>query len=279
MLLIVCSEEDVSSCNMRNYIFSKKEWTRIDDVQSEDCLSVHVCTDMVLISIPKIHIFTDDVDRIAEKITGLKFSNTVFLSRHKSASKIPTLTVHPIGNFGKADYGGKESSLVPSTPSLMTQVLRNMNRFSIDIPFRVSYEVTHHGPWLNTPCMFLEIGSDESQWSNLDAARVLSESLLQAEIQDHPCTIGIGGGHYAPQFTEISLSKKISFGHMVPNYALSGLDEEETIKRISMASDASNTHLAYIHKKSMKRSEASRLQSLMESEGLEFISSKDLDPL
>jgi len=280
VLLIVCSEEDTSSRNMRDYLLCKRDWRGVDiSSRSDDCIDVHLCSDMALLSIPRIHIFTDDVDRIAEKATGLKFSSVVFLSRHKAVSGIPTLTVHPIGNFGKADYGGKDSTLVPSTPSLMTQVLRNMSRLSTDIPFQISYEVTHHGPWLKTPTMFLEIGSDESQWGNLEAAKVLSESLLQAENQEYPCVIGVGGGHYAPQFTEIALTNKVSFGHMVPNYAISGLEEEETIKRISMAAEASSTHLAYIHKKSMKRSEASRLQTLLESNGLEVISSKDLDAL
>lgn len=265
---------------MRDYILGKRDWRGIDLPDGlDDVASVHICSEMALLSIPNIHIFTDDVDSIAEEATGLQFSSVVFLSRHKAVSGIPTLTVHPIGNFGKADYGGKESTLVPSTPSLMTQVLRNMSRLSTDIPFQVSYEVTHHGPWLKTPSMFLEIGSDESNWGNLEAAVVLSESLLQAENQDYPSVIGVGGGHYAPQFTEMSLTYKVSFGHMVPNYAISGLEDEEIIKRIMMAAEASSAHLAYIHKKSMKRSEASRLQNLMESKGLEVISSKDLDPL
>lgn len=280
VLLVVCSEGDISSRNMRDYLLRKKEWISIDNnVQSDDFPDVRVCSDMALISVPKIHIFTDDVDLIAEKATGLKFSKVVFLSKHKAVSKIPTLTIHPIGNFGKADYGGKDSTLVPSAPGLMTQVLRNMGKLGATIPFRTSYEVTHHGPWLNTPSLFLEVGSDESQWGNLEAAAVLSDSLLQADVSDYPCAIGVGGGHYAPQFTETALSKKISFGHMVPNYALQGLNEEEIIKRIMMAATASSTHLAYIHKKSMKRSEASKLQDLMESAGLEIISSKDLDVL
>lgn len=280
MLLIVCSEEDLPSRNMRDRLLQVRDWelggAAADDGRHDE---VMISEGMALISIPGIHIRTDDVDQMASDATGLEFSDVVFLSRHKAVSGIPTLTVHPIGNYEKADFGGREGSLVPASPALMTQLLREMQARCSHMHFQVSYEVTHHGPWLQTPTMFLEIGSDESQWGDRQAAECLVDALLATRPLDHPKVVGVGGGHYAPQFTEMSLMKEVSFGHMVPNYALRGLDDDGILERVQMATDATGTRSVYMHRKSMKRSEASRMQALLESAGMEIVSSRDLVPL
>jgi D-aminoacyl-tRNA deacylase len=66
---------------------------------------------------------------------------------------------------------------------------------------------------------------------------------------------------------------------MVPNYALRGLDDDGILERVQMAADATGTRSVYMHRKSMKRSEASRMQALLESAGMEIVSSRDLVPL
>ncbi|MDD1748219.1 MAG: D-aminoacyl-tRNA deacylase, partial [Methanomassiliicoccales archaeon] len=93
----------------------------------------------------------------------------VFLSRHKAASGIPTLTAHPIGNFSKADFGGRPGTLVRSSPDMMTSTLRELQRNAAGLGFGVSFEVTHHGPYLEAPTMYIEIGSSEENWGNKDA--------------------------------------------------------------------------------------------------------------
>lgn len=280
--MTICSEEDLPSRNMRDHLLQSREWEEIGPEAADGSHSkVLASGDLALMSIPGIHILTDFVDRMAKGSCGSDFSDVVFLSRHKAASGIPTLTMHPIGNYGKADYGGRDGSLVPATPHLMTQLLRETTDRCRSLPYQVSYEVTHHGPWLETPCLFLEVGSDASQWGDKAAAEGLVDALLKAvdSMTKHPIVVGVGGGHYAPQFTEISLSNRVSFGHMVPNYALSGQDDDEKLKRVRKATEASGTRSVYIHRKSMKRSEASSLQALLESDGLEVMSSRDLEPL
>ncbi len=267
---------------MRDHLLQKGKWDRAAPAAADgshgELLS---CGDMVLMSIPEIHIRSDDVDRLAEEACGRRPEAVVFLSRHSAASGIPTLTVHPIGNYGDADFGGRPGALVPPAAHLMTETLREMSSRCGDLDFQVSYEVTHHGPWLETPTMFLEVGSDASRWGDRDAAARLVDSLLSARKAEDgdPVLIGVGGGHYAPQFTEMALQKRASFGHMVPNYALKGIDDEEKLKKVRLAADASGSELIYMHRKSMKRSEARSLQELLESDGMEVLSSRDLESL
>ena len=44
--------------------------------------------------------------------------------------------------------------------------------------FQVSLEGTHHGPWVTSPSMFAEIGSQEAQWLRSDAADLWADVLF-----------------------------------------------------------------------------------------------------
>ncbi len=83
----------------------------------------------------------------------------IFLSRHYSVNPVPVLTVHVTGNFETADVGGTARTLAPAAPVMMQATLRALSKFCPE-GYRVSYEVTHHGPTgLTLPSFFVEIGS------------------------------------------------------------------------------------------------------------------------
>ena len=272
--LLICSEKDISSTNMRDALFGMGKW---EDIGSDGTNTFHSFDDKVIMTIPELHIYAENVDKEAEKF-GIKFDEVIFMSRHKAASAIPTLTVHPIGNYNNADFGGKSETLVKSSPASMTDALRTLSKMDTE-GFQVSFEVTHHGPYLDKPTMFIEIGSDETMWGNIFAAETLAKTILAIKDNDYPNVIGVGGGHYAPRFTEISNAYKVNFGHMLPGYAFSGLDDEKFLSKVKLASDATATKMVYLHKKSLKKSEASRLSELMESNEFEIVTSKDFDAI
>ncbi|OPY31285.1 MAG: D-tyrosyl-tRNA(Tyr) deacylase [Methanomassiliicoccales archaeon PtaU1.Bin124] len=272
---MLASEEDVAGINIRDRLLEAAKW---EEVATFDGRPVLKTNGLLLASMAKPHLFANDVDKEFMAATGLKIDDIIFLSRHRAASGIPTLTVHPIGNYGKADYGGKEGQLVPLSPALMTALLRQLKIESNGLPFQVSYEVTHHGPWLETPTLFIEIGSDERNWGHKGAAEAIARSLLNAEQDDAPVAIGIGGGHYAPRFTEASLSHRISFGHMVPNHALEDIGVEVITDRITKAMNASKASMAYIHKKSMSGAKAREMRAICEALGLKVVDSASLQP-
>jgi D-aminoacyl-tRNA deacylase len=97
------------------------------------------------------------------------------------------------------------------------------------------------------------------------------------EKNGYPNVVGIGGGHYAPRFTEISLKYKINFGHMIPNYQLENSSDDDIIRMLRLATEGTLTKMVYIHKRAMKKSEVMHISDLIESIGLEIISSKDLE--
>jgi D-aminoacyl-tRNA deacylase len=265
--LLLCSEEDVASVNIRDSLIGSVKW--------EDDGKFLYHNDLAMMTIPDIHIFAENVDQRANDM-GLDASEIIFLSRHRAATEIPTLTVHPIGNFNIADFGGKNRTLVKTSPSLMTGLMRSMA--SKDTRhFRVSFEVTHHGPYVSIPATFIEIGSEITQWSNKHAAKLIADSLLETEGEDNVKVIGIGGGHYAPRFTEIATNFKVDFGHMIPEYAFSHSNEEDIVRMIADAAKESGTKMAYVHKKSMNGDKRKSVMNAINACGLEIIRSADLE--
>jgi D-aminoacyl-tRNA deacylase len=276
MRLFICSLEDVASVNIRDRLFEKGDFA----VRGEYDGSLVKCIgDTAVITIRARHLFADNIDQDASGRLGIKVDEVVFLSKHKSESGIPTLTVHPIGNYNNAEFGGKKGMLVRSAPHLMTSLLRGLKVNAAELPFQISFETTHHGPSLKKPALFIEIGSDKINWENQRAAQVIAKTLLGVNVQEYPVAIGIGGGHYAPRFTEIALSKKISFGHLFPNYAMEGMTEERFSETVVNAAKASSATLAFIHKKSMPKTKANHIKEIAESCGLKVVESDDLEAL
>ena len=99
------------------------------------------------------------------------------------------------------------------------------------------------------------------------------------EPNDYETAVGVGGGHYAPRFTEVALGFGINFGHMVPNYQIEGSTDEELVRMVKDACAASCTDLVYMHRKSLKKPEEKRISELIASAGFELISSSDLEPI
>ena len=202
------------------------------------------------------------------------------MSKHSSKSGIPALTAHPIGNYHKNEFGGRERTLSPASPAPMTDALRRISEYSRREGVQKCFEVTHHGPYAEKPVFYIEIGSDETNWGNAEDARVLADVIADSE-PDYGALplVGIGGGHYAPRFTEIALRYRVSFGHMIPNYQIEGRDDEDVARMVRSACEATGTDSVYVHRKSMKGPEERRIKALIASEGFDIVSSADLEPL
>lgn len=172
----------------------------------------------------------------------------VFISRHSSVSGTPTLSVHTPGNFGEAKLGGIPRKVSVSPANAMRDVLKAMMRFKEEmrLDYEVSYECTHHGPSLNVPTMFAELGSSPKQWKDLKAAEAVAHATMEAVVKfgesQATAVVGIGGPHYNTKFTQIALENNIAFGHIIPKYALPTIDlvilmqcVERTLERVEFA--------------------------------------------
>jgi len=124
----------------------------------------------------------------------------------------------------------------------LTEMAKIKEEMGLD--YKVSYECTHHGPSLDIPTMFAELGSSPEHWRDLQAAEVVARSVVNALCtrQTYPVALGIGGPHYNEKFTEMALGTWIAFGHIIPKYAVPSVDAsmikqcvERTRERVEFA--------------------------------------------
>ncbi len=126
--------------------------------------------------------------------------------------------------------------------------------------YRVSYEVTHHGPTgLSHPSFFVEIGCTEKEWTDPVAGRAVAESVLSACPVNPVPLIGFGGTHYATRETEIALTSRGAFGHIAHTREVAGLDQEMVRAMIVQGGAVA----AYIDRKALNREALNNLSALL----------------
>ena len=201
-----------------------------------------------ILLIDNLHILADGIDKEHEESTGFPVDEVLVLSKHASASKVPALTLHASGVPGETPHGERARSggikgkaVPPSTR--FGDMFRTMRKIaieaSLDKEYDITLEATHHGPLLNSPTLYLEIGSDEARWSDSRAARVwaqtisiclgMSEDTQQREWPgEGDVMIGLGGGHYAPRHKAIISETEVWVGHILANYAIVFEGQEES---------------------------------------------------
>ncbi len=171
--------------------------------------NVRVCKDVLLTTMA-----SEAVQVLAPSLAA---DEVIFASRHTSESGRPTLTVHVPGELEKMELA--EAS--PPTVKTALKALVGM-RDELRLAYDVSLEATHHGPTrLDVPVTFVEIGSSPEQWRDEKAGEAVARAIMAAATSPVKCrhAIGLGGPHYAPRHTDVSLSTDVGVGHILPKYA------------------------------------------------------------
>lgn len=294
MYIIIISKQDPVSINIQRRLLEQYDWTMKEELSYDGNPVYFFGNQAVMITINEYHLFVDNIDtKVIDKFsnqgTEISIEAMIFATKHRSASGMRTLTVHPIGNYlKKAEYGGNPEELVPAAPYLMTTAYRHLYKnaiaeFGDESKYAVTFEATHHGPYLDTPSFFIEIGSDESAWQDEIAAKIIAKTIIEVldpeiiiHCKEFPIAIGIGGGHYAPRHSDVARRKKISFGHIIPNYALEELDEKMLLVALERTIGAK---YVYFHRKSLKKDRYRTLKSWFEDKDFKVVRFDDLEDL
>jgi len=166
-----------------------------------------------------IRLYDTRVKSMIEIYSPVKTDYAIVLSPHSSASKRPSLTTHVPGNWSIAEAGGNSFTLNIGYGSLMRSLLLKLDELNT-VGYAVSYEADHHGPTVDYPMIFVEVGSSIEEWSNLKACSIVGDAVMDVlkGFERVENFVGIGGGHYAPKFTDISLKEEKGFAHILPKY-------------------------------------------------------------
>ncbi|MDP3986765.1 MAG: D-aminoacyl-tRNA deacylase [Nanoarchaeota archaeon] len=168
-------------------------------------------------------VYTENLD--LEKVNSFDF--VIFASKHVSERGDKTLSVHAPGNWRSADFGGVRGKVCKTSALFMKQAFErldeNVRKYELK-NYKVTLEATHHGPLLDKPCMFIEIGSTETEWTDRRAGFIIAKTISETienfkENPNNEVAIAIGGPHYCPNFNDIQLKSNVAISHVIPQYA------------------------------------------------------------
>ena len=266
---IVCSTQDRASQNIKDNLLALRKWEPVDC----GCdYTIFEFRNFRIVEIKEPLIYQDGLDKKLIDC-GLASDLIIFASKHRSKDGRAILTIHSTGNVTEAKFGGMEKRLAAPAPQAVRSLLRSLRLLAGNEEYEVTLECTHHGPSeIEVPSVFIEIGSNEEQWEDEVAGRIVANAILLLKESDSPVAVGFGGTHYAPRQTMLVLEVDVAFGHIFPSHALDELDESV----VRQAFVKSKADFAYFDRKSMKAHQRERLGKMIESMGYEVLKESDI---
>jgi D-aminoacyl-tRNA deacylase len=331
---IITSSEDMASTNIKNSILNDYPF-RIAD----DSLKKWDDHDSYLLRVPECNIFGDIANfsdlfnvRLVQTDKRLIFLDTqleliakekifsgdfiIFASRHQSKSELPSILTHSTGNWTDDNsHGGKPKSISFTSALMLRYAYNNLlnQKIAQKLNWPVDLEVDHHGPTeIESPAIFMELGSSETDWKNNIGARAvgnaiihtihdylvflfhniqldkylkrkenLSKKFLYEYIRSNTRLtnlifgIGFGGPHYARSFSKIYTSndKSVFLSHIMPKYNAINSNKEQIRKMIEKTLEYVNT--AIIDWKGLNSGEKKHIIDLIEDLDISIKKTKD----
>lgn len=251
---IIISKKDLAGLNIYNQL-KEKEIENLDNVE--------------IIMIEEDSIFFDK---------KLDCDYVIFATRHQSKTGEKTLSLHFPGNLGIAEFGGEDKSLCMSAPNIAKQAFRNLNKSAKNSDYLVTLEATHHGPFIKTPCFFIEIGSKKEQWQDKKAGNIIAQTIIETITNFKPekneIAIGFGGTHYCNNFNKIELETDVAMSHICPKYNIESIDKN-TIQNM-IDSTKGNINYALLDWKGLNSDQKTRLIDILEKMNLSWKKTKDI---
>ena len=245
MIAIVESRADRASTHICEHLLELTDWDEREDDERADGNgggTYYRSEGVELRSFDDLHL---ELERPADAFTGDP-DVLVFASRH-SGNTGPLLTAHCTGNFGPAEFGGDDDAVAEACPNALAELLTAFDRYAPD-EYDTGLECTHHGPTdVGCPSLFAELGSDDEQWDDPDAACAVARAILDLRgVSPHRerQLVGFGGNHYVPRFERIVRETPWAVGHVAADWSLetmgSPAEHRNVIDQAFAASDATH---------------------------------------
>lgn len=258
MINFIYSRETASS-NIASALIHTLGFKKARDFHGMSC---HTRTDMMIIEI-------DGRLVDADFLNGMVEGTSIFLSRHTSSKNIPAFTVHTTGNWtDDTSLGGRPSMLSISSPSKMLDVLKSISKKN-NTHIQVTYEATHHGPFMETPSFFVELGGNDDIISSVDHAKMLAEAVadsLDNIAEYEKVAVGLGSTHYPEKFTKLALEGKYAFSHIMSKHYISQINMLEA----ALERSDRKVEIAVIEWKGIKAADREDILRELDRLGMEY---------
>ena len=217
---LICSTLDSAGINIRDSLLEKFQYSESGSFDSHPVLSLKGIDAKVYTTDKELVYY----EGLSQNIDADFF---IFMSKHKSTSGIPSLSVHCTGKWAEAGLGGFPRRLSIAPAAHLKRAMQILEKLGKDSGYDVVQECTHHGPFMEKPSMFIEIGSDEEHWKDRKAGAIIAEALfriLTGSVPECKSAIGLGGIHTLSSFKKIILNSEYGISHECPKYMLKNLD-------------------------------------------------------
>lgn len=224
-------------------------------------------------------------DKIGQEEPLKNYDFIIFASKHESSKGKPSLTVHAPGNWKEARFGGREGKVCKTSGRVLKCLFNSLDKEAkksgLDSKYDLTLEVTHHGPYLEKPCCFIEIGSSEKEWKDKQAGEVIVRSIKKGinsfdngDYKDSIPAIGMGGPHYAPSFTKVQLNSDYAVSHIIPQYVFPVNNE---MIREAVNKTEEEVEMALLDWKGMKGEERQEVVELLKENNLNHERTTNVD--
>jgi len=214
--LVIASKSDPAGMNIINQLSQFRYNPLLNSISKSEkpVFDVYLVEDSIL--------ETENLN--TEKINQYDF--VIFASKHQSEKQEKSLSVHCPGNFRTANAGGISNKVCPSSALFNKFLFETLNSVAEKHElkdFNITMEATHHGPLIDIPCVFIEIGSTMMEWRSSRAGFIIAKTIQEAiekftENLYREIAVGIGGPHYCPGFNKLQKDSNIAFSHIIAQY-------------------------------------------------------------
>ncbi len=234
------------------------------------------------ITVPNfLNITNEDVAKIEQHLK--ENCSFLIIATHKSETqKQNTISIHHCGNYVDNLFGGNPKSFSQTSSKIFFSLYNLITTTDLkDLQFFV--EVTHHGPTIDRPLVFFEIGPNDSAYYNKDYQNIFLDFLKKhlKTLNSKPKTLNryilIGAPHYLDQKMIEDIKQKFSIKykenvenfcltHIMPKYVqqdLFALEDKEIETILSRMIDCTETGNIIINKDYTKS--VTRLQNILEN--------------
>lgn len=214
--LIIASKSDLAGANITTQLSQFRPNPLTSSLKSSPAFDFYLIDGEI--------VQTENLDM--EKIN--KYDFIIFASKHRSEKQEKTLSIHAPGNWllTTPKLGGEAGKVCKSSALFQKQMFESLNenakKYNLE-EYKITLECTHHGPLIEKPCVFIEIGATETEWQDRKAGFVVAETIKSTiqNFKENPyreISIGIGGPHYCPNFNKVQLNSNIALSHIIPTY-------------------------------------------------------------
>nr|MDO8084668.1 D-aminoacyl-tRNA deacylase [Candidatus Sigynarchaeum springense] len=245
--VVVTSLEDIAGQNIKARLVKMELWVPKEHGSGAKEVLYNERLKAYLVTIEEGLVHSDRLDDYCRK-AGIDPLVYVYASRHRSETARPSLLAHVTGNWGdQADLGGEPRRVCKASGAILRLAYRALlgqkERHAAELEkFVVDLEVTHHGPTnLQAPLVFVELGSDETNWRDVAGAEAVARVIIQlleaisavgydlGRLAGDLTGVGMGFGglHYAQSFERVMASdSRAALAHIVPKHAIASLTRD-----------------------------------------------------